>query len=569
MSARVAPRVAARPRGPLAAVAAMERTGLPTSACTSCAGDTRAFAFGPFRLHLPERLLHRRGVPVPIGGRAFDILALLVQRAGQIVRHEELVAHVWADVRVSAGTPRVHLTALRKALGCRPDSTRYIVNIPGRGYCFVGPDGVRVIPGRQAVVESPRLVPRGFAGSENLRADWPSAGSARRSFTTGPRPSRRGQDANDWAPEPIPARLQTARDPTSRRSGSHRKPDPALGRDSEDGGPAVNGSPASSGSGTMHQGDNPKMTRKKLAVAAAIALLTCVADAEFETARAATPQATGQVTHYETATIDGLSLFYREAGPPDGPVVVLLHGFPTSSHMFRNLIPTLADRYHVIAPDYPGFGQSAAPDHTTFAYTFAQYARFVDALLQKLGATRYAMYVMDYGAPVGYRLALLHPERVTALIVQNGNAYAEGLEAFWDPIKAYWSDGSETHRRALDFLVAPETTKFQYTDGVSDVSRISPDNWVHDQALLDRPGNRDIQLDLFRDYGTNVPLYPDFQAYLPQQPAADADRLGQERQDISGGRGRAPTSATCPRPSCTCWIPGTSLSRTSSMSWRR
>ena len=138
----------------------------------------------------------------------------------------------------------------------------------------------------------------------------------------------------------------------------------------------------------------------------------------------------------------------------------------------------------------------------------------MDALLQHLGVTRYAMYVMDYGAPVGYRLALLHPERVTALIVQNGNAYAEGLGAFWDPIKAYWADGSETHRQALNFLVAPETTKFQYVDGVSDVSRISPDNWVHDQALLDRPGNRDIQLDLFRDYGTNVPLYPEFQAFF-------------------------------------------------------
>ncbi len=226
------------------------------------------------------------------------------------------------------------------------------------------------------------------------------------------------------------------------------------------------------------------------------------------------PNATGIVTYYRTATIEGTSVFYREAGPPDGPVVLLLHGFPTSSHMFRNLIPALADRYHVIAPDYPGFGQSAAPDHTQFAYTFAHYASLVDALLQHLGATRYAMYVMDYGAPVGYRLALLHPDRVTALIVQNGNAYAEGLEAFWDPIKAYWADGSEAHRRALDFLVAPETTKFQYTDGVSDVSRISPDNWVHDQALLDRPGNKDIQLDLFHDYGTNVPLYPEFQAFF-------------------------------------------------------
>ena len=255
--------------------------------------------------------------------------------------------------------------------------------------------------------------------------------------------------------------------------------------------------------------------RRALALAAAITLLTYVADGGIGVARAQTPlQATQNVTHYRTETIEGVSLFYREAGPANGPVVLLLHGFPTSSHMFRNLIPTLADRYRVIAPDYPGFGQSAAPDHTQFAYTFAHYATLVDALLQKLGATRYAMYVMDYGAPVGYRLALLHPDRVSALIVQNGNAYAEGLEAFWDPIKAYWADGSEAHRRALDFLVAPETTKFQYTDGVSDVSRISPDNWVQDQALLDRPGNRDIQLDLFHDYGGNVPLYPEFQAFF-------------------------------------------------------
>ena len=256
------------------------------------------------------------------------------------------------------------------------------------------------------------------------------------------------------------------------------------------------------------------MTRRRIALAVVMTLLT-VAEARLGTARAQTPpNAATIVTHYRTATVDGTSLFYRDAGPIRGPVVLLLHGFPTSSHMFRNLIPALADRYHVIAPDYPGFGQSAAPDHTRFAYTFAHYAKLVDALLQRLGATRYAMYVMDYGAPVGYRLALLHPERVTALIVQNGNAYAEGLGSFWRPIKAYWADGSQAHRRALDFLVAPETTRFQYTDGVTDVSRIDPDNWVHDQALLDRPGNRDIQLDLFHDYGTNVPLYPDFQAFF-------------------------------------------------------
>jgi pimeloyl-ACP methyl ester carboxylesterase len=228
-------------------------------------------------------------------------------------------------------------------------------------------------------------------------------------------------------------------------------------------------------------------------------------------------QAAIPVVHYRTAKIDGVDVFYREAGPADAPVVLLLHGFPTSSHMFRNLIPALADRYHVIAPDYPGFGGSAAPDHKQFAYTFAHYADIVDGLLAKLGVDRYAVYLMDYGAPVGYRLALKHPDRVTALIVQNGNAYAEGLKAFWDPIKAYWADGSEAHRAALAFLVAPETTKFQYVDGVADASRIDPDNWGHDQPLLDRPGNKDIQLDLFLDYGTNVPLYPEFQAFFRER----------------------------------------------------
>lgn len=221
--------------------------------------------------------------------------------------------------------------------------------------------------------------------------------------------------------------------------------------------------------------------------------------------------------HYRSATIDGVKVFYREAGPADGPVVLLLHGFPTSSHMFRNLIPTLADRYRVIAPDYPGFGQSDAPDHTRFAYTFGHYADLVDGLLGQLGAKSYAMYVMDYGAPVGYRLALKHPERVTGLIIQNGNAYDEGLREFWNPIKAYWADGSAKSREALSGLVTLPTTIFQYTDGVKDISRISPDNWVHDQALLDRPGNKDIQLELFYDYRTNVPLYPQFQAFFRER----------------------------------------------------
>ncbi|MCX8478019.1 MAG: alpha/beta hydrolase [Sphingomonas sp.] len=220
------------------------------------------------------------------------------------------------------------------------------------------------------------------------------------------------------------------------------------------------------------------------------------------------------VIHYRTETIDGVKFFYREAGPVDGPVVLLLHGFPSSSHMFRNLIPLLVDKYRVIAPDYPGFGQSDAPDPRQFAYSFAHFAEMVDALVQRLGAKSYAMYVMDIGAPVGYRLALRHPERVRALIVQNGNAYEEGLGAFWDPLKAYWAEGTPARRAALAGLVTLETTKFQYTDGMGDVSRISPDNWVHDQALLDRPGNREIQLDLAYDYRTNVPLYPRFQAFF-------------------------------------------------------
>ena len=221
--------------------------------------------------------------------------------------------------------------------------------------------------------------------------------------------------------------------------------------------------------------------------------------------------------HYRSAEVDGVDLFYREAGPAYGPVVLLLHGFPTSSHMFRNLIPLLADRYRVIAPDYPGFGQSAAPDRAGFSYGFGRFADLVDGLLGRLGAQSYAMYVMDYGAPVGYRLALKHPERVSGLIVQNGNAYEEGLGPFWDVIKAYWASDTKERREALAELVTLEATRFQYTDGVKDPTRISPDNWVHDQALLDRPGNREIQLDLFYDYRTNVELYPQIQAFFRER----------------------------------------------------
>lgn len=231
--------------------------------------------------------------------------------------------------------------------------------------------------------------------------------------------------------------------------------------------------------------------------------------------RSDTPFATPIIVpHHRTIAIDGVDIFFREAGPREAPVLLLLHGFPTSSHMFRNLIPLLAQKYHVIAPDYPGFGQSGAPDRRNFAYTFAHYADLIDRLLTHLAVGRFALYVMDYGAPVGYRLALKNPGRVSALIVQNGNAYDEGLGLFWDPIKAYWGSDAPEHRKALEKLMTIETTKFQYTDGVRDVSRIDPDNWAHDQPLLDRAGNVEIQLDLFRDYASNVALYPQFQAFF-------------------------------------------------------
>lgn len=236
-------------------------------------------------------------------------------------------------------------------------------------------------------------------------------------------------------------------------------------------------------------------------------------DAPAASQRAAV-QVRTYATRHLTATVKGVKLFYREAGPADAPVVVLLHGFPTSSNMFRNLMPALADRYRVIAPDYPGFGQSDVPSREGFSYTFANFADLVDGLLVQLGATRYALYVMDYGAPVGYRIALKRPEAVTALVVQNGNAYEEGLREFWDPIKAYWRTGSREHREALRAGTTLEATRFQYVDGVRDPERIDPTVWTLDQALLDRPGNVDIQLDLFRDYATNVTFYPQFQRFF-------------------------------------------------------
>ncbi len=224
-------------------------------------------------------------------------------------------------------------------------------------------------------------------------------------------------------------------------------------------------------------------------------------------------------TLHRTVKIGGLEIFYREAGPNGAPTVLLLHGFPTSSHMFRNLIPALSDRYHMVAPDYPGFGHSSMPLVGEFEYTFDRLADVMDQFVQQLGLTRYSLYVMDYGAPVGFRLAVKHLERVQALIVQNGNAYEEGLRDFWRPFRTYWSARTEATAAPLRKSLGLEATKWQYTHGVRSREAISPDNWLVDQSLLDRPGNQEIQLQLFFDYGSNPKLYPAWQAYFrPHQP---------------------------------------------------
>jgi pimeloyl-ACP methyl ester carboxylesterase len=222
---------------------------------------------------------------------------------------------------------------------------------------------------------------------------------------------------------------------------------------------------------------------------------------------------------HRTEVIDGVEVFYREAGPADAPVVALLHGFPTSSHMFRELIPVLATKYRVIAPDYPGYGESDAPPHTEFEYSFDHFSRIVEELLRRRGADRYSLYLMDYGAPVGFRLFERAPEKVDAFLIQNGNAYEEGLLEFWNPIKAYWNEPTDEHRDALRTLLTIDATKWQYTHGVRDASAISPDTWNHVQPKLDRPGNQEIQLDLFYDYRTNVDRYPAWQAlFREHQP---------------------------------------------------
>jgi pimeloyl-ACP methyl ester carboxylesterase len=217
---------------------------------------------------------------------------------------------------------------------------------------------------------------------------------------------------------------------------------------------------------------------------------------------------------YRRSKVDGTELFYREAGSKTAPTLLLLHGFPTSSHMFRNLIPALVDRYHVIAPDLPGFGFSDAPDRNKFRYTFERLAEVISRFTETIGLDRFAIYVFDYGAPVGLRLALAHPERITAIISQNGNAYEEGLSDGWNPIQKYWKDPSAENRAALRVFLKPEATKWQYVHGVQDVTLVAPEAYELDSALLARPGNDEIQLDLFLDYASNVALYPQFQEYF-------------------------------------------------------
>ena len=216
----------------------------------------------------------------------------------------------------------------------------------------------------------------------------------------------------------------------------------------------------------------------------------------------------------QTVDIDGLKISYKERGHKDNPTILLLHGFPTSSHMFRNLIPALEEKFHLVAPDYVGYGKSSMPFVNEFEYTFAHQTEIVEKFIEKLGLGKYSLYLMDYGAPIGFRLSVKHPERVQSFIVQNGNAYEEGLLEFWDPIKAWWKDKTDENEKKLHYLVAAETTKWQYQNGTRSPDAIDPANWIADQAGLDRPGNVAIQLAMLYDYRANVPLYPKFQEYF-------------------------------------------------------
>jgi pimeloyl-ACP methyl ester carboxylesterase len=217
---------------------------------------------------------------------------------------------------------------------------------------------------------------------------------------------------------------------------------------------------------------------------------------------------------YRTVDVDGFKVFYREAGAREAPALLLLHGFPTASHMFRDLIPLLFDRYHIVAPDLPGFGRSDMPSRTKFTYSFDNVAKVIDRFTEVVGLNRFAIYAFDYGAPTGFRIAAKHPERITAIISQNGNAYEEGLSEGWNPIRAYWEDASASNRDALRAFLSPETTIWQYTHGVADPTAVSPDGYSLDNFYLSRPGQDDIQLDLIGDYKNNVQMYPTFQNYF-------------------------------------------------------
>ncbi|HEX7654243.1 MAG TPA: alpha/beta hydrolase [Verrucomicrobiae bacterium] len=221
-----------------------------------------------------------------------------------------------------------------------------------------------------------------------------------------------------------------------------------------------------------------------------------------------------KTTLYRTANVDGFKIFYREAGAGNAPKLLLLHGFPSAGHMFRDLIPQLADKFHIVAPDLPGFGQSDMPARDKFTYTFDNIAKVIERFTEVIGFDRFAVYVFDYGAPTGFRLAVRHPERITAIISQNGNAYAEGLSDGWNPLRAYWQNPSVENRQALRGFLAPETTRWQYVHGVKDEALVSPDGQNLDNYYLARPGADEIQLDLFGDYQSNVAMYPAFQSYF-------------------------------------------------------
>ncbi len=221
--------------------------------------------------------------------------------------------------------------------------------------------------------------------------------------------------------------------------------------------------------------------------------------------------------NYRTAQINGLNVFYREAGGRDLPTILLLHGFPTSSHMFRNLIPILTEHYHVVAPDFPGFGQTDLPDRGKFSYTFANLAEVIGKFTETIGLKKFSIYIFDYGSPVGLRMAVKHPERIEAVISQNGNAYVEGLSDGWNPIRAYWKDPSQKNRDAIRSMLTPQTTEFQYVHGVTDKSLVSPDGRSLDDFYLARPGAHEAQLDLFLDYAKNVEMYPEFQSFFRKQ----------------------------------------------------